>query len=135
MSGPSHETCRLVDIRDRQECIRCGSPLWGASASRHHRHKRSHPFPGLHQASNLVLLCGSGTTGCHGWVHGHERQSRRMGWIVSAYNDHPEDVPIWTRRHGWVRLDDAGAYMEATPPTDLTDDELQENLKGGGFRG
>lgn len=135
MSCPSREVCRLVDIRDRQECVRCGSPLWGVSASRHHRHKRSHPFPGLHHASNLVLLCGSGTMGCHGWVHGHERQSRRMGWIVSAYNDHPENVPIWTRRHGWVLLDDEGSYVKTTGPMDLTDGELRVNLEAGGLNG
>jgi hypothetical protein len=38
---------------------------------------------------NLLVLCGTGTTGCHGWVEVQERDlARRRGlWIGHDYRD------------------------------------------------
>lgn len=77
---------------------------------------RSHKWPGLHEASNLILACGSGDTGCHGWIHAHPREAMSLGYIVSGFNDHPELVPILTAQHGWVLLDDKGGWMRCEPP-------------------
>ena len=109
-SNPSRETCRLVDRRDGERCVRCGATYNWAGFSRHHRHMRSHPFPGLHLPANLIHLCGSGTTGCHGWVHNHPKTAMAYGWIVSGYNDHPETVPVWDAHQGWLLLDNQGGY-------------------------
>jgi hypothetical protein len=61
---------------------------------------------GGHSAANLVLLCGSGTTGCHGRVHQFVRESRADGWIIPALRSpelDPSMVPV--RSHaGWVQL-------------------------------
>lgn len=110
MSQPSRRVCDLVDERDDRRCICCGVSLMGVPASRHHRHMRSHPFPGLHEASNLILLCGSGTTGCHGFIHAHPEFAYAQGWLLHSWEEHPDRVPVNTFAHGWVLLDDRGGW-------------------------
>jgi hypothetical protein len=112
--GPSRTVCDMVDGRDGFRCLRCGAPLNGwDGGSRHHRRPRSHPWPGLHEASNLVDLCGSGTTGCHGWVHAHPAEAYRYGWLVHAWREAAE-VPVLTDRQGWVWLSDDGSARRLT---------------------
>ena len=106
-TNPDKDTRDTVLTRDRWRCTRCGKPLDAGSI--HHRRLRGHKWPGLNQPSNLLTLCGSGTTGCHGWVHAHPAQARELGFIVSAYNDNPASVPVCTWR-GWITLDDTGGY-------------------------
>lgn len=36
----------------------------------------------LHKCANLIALCGSGTTGCHGWVESNRGQSRELGYLI-----------------------------------------------------
>lgn len=83
-SKPTDETRRIVQRRDRYRCAMCdretGSHWSGDSI--HHREPRSHPFDRLHQPENLLQLCGSGTTGCHGWVHAHPARAYRLGYLV-----------------------------------------------------
>lgn len=107
MSAPSKALCRLVDERDGHACVRCGRSLQATSGSRHHRLRRR---DGGHRASILVLLCGSGTTGCHGWVHANPRAARALGYIIPALRSalDPEVVPMWTFAHGWLQLNDRG---------------------------
>lgn len=60
MSQPDERTRRLVQRRDAWKCARCGRDAgthWSGD-SIHHRRPRSHPWPGLHQPANLLLLCG-----------------------------------------------------------------------------
>lgn len=73
-------------------------------------HEKPPPFPGLHSPANLIHLCGSGTTGCHGWVHNHPKTAMEYGWIVSMGEDHPETVPVWDAHRGWLLLDNQGGY-------------------------
>lgn len=103
------DTRMLVLARDRYRCVRCGRPLenhW-SGYSIHHRRFRSHPWPGLNRPSNLICLCGSGTTECHSWVHANRVESERNGWVVSGFNDHPETIPVLVGRE-WMLLDDMG---------------------------
>lgn len=46
--------------------------------------------------SNLLLICGTGTTGCHGWMETQERKvSRGLGFVVEhTYDDH-RPVPVY----------------------------------------
>lgn len=39
---------------------------------------------------NLLDLCGSGTTGCHGWVTEHPALARDYGWSVLSSH-----APLW----------------------------------------
>jgi hypothetical protein len=49
--------------------------------------------------SNGVALCGSGSTGCHGWTESNPTHALALGWRVSRHED-PMLVPWWTR-YGW----------------------------------
>lgn len=95
--APTRATTAAVDIRDNFCCVLCGRAIDGGS--RHHRQLRRH---GDHSPANIVLLCGSGTTGCHGWVHAHPAASYAQGWLVHSWHA-PELVPLPTAgRHGPV---------------------------------
>lgn len=108
MSEPSRATCRLVDERDECSCVRCGRWLQGRPASRHHRKRRSQAARGeVHSPANLILLCGTGTTGCHGWVHAHPVEAREHGWMLRSTDD-PKAVPMLHSLYGWVLLDERG---------------------------
>jgi hypothetical protein len=92
--------------RDQWRCVRCGVFCGSTASSVHHLvlGNRSNNV-----ASNLILLCGSGTTGCHGWVHAHPKKAREGGWIRSRHAQSPADMPVLydqPGRKGWYLLDD-----------------------------
>lgn len=95
-----------------QGCARCGVEIWN-NGSRHHRKLRSRG--GGDEVSNGVLLCGSGTTGCHGWAHAHPAEATRLGFIVPRHAN-PLTWPILHVLYGWVRLHDDGTAEEVAPP-------------------
>lgn len=118
MSNPPKSVTDQVDARDAQRCVKCGRPLVGGS--RHHRQLRSQG--GKHTVENIVLMCGSGTTGCHGFVHAHPAEARDMGWIVPSWEE-PDETPMLTWR-GWVLLTaDGGLRRLDQPLRDGTDGE------------
>ena len=45
-------------------------------------HRRNQSQGGRDDLSNLMLLCGSGTTGCHGYVTEHPNIATWHGWTV-----------------------------------------------------
>jgi len=92
--GPSKKVREKVIYRDRESCRRCGR--WADGGSIHHRRPRGMggtSDPVVNLPANLVLLCGSGTTGCHGWVEANRVQAREDGWLVPMGVD-PADVPV-----------------------------------------
>ncbi|MDB1192052.1 hypothetical protein PL712_05945 [Bifidobacterium breve] len=44
------------------------------------------------------------------WVHTHQREAMDNGWLVSGFNDHPEQVPVLVYGKGLVLLDNMGGY-------------------------
>lgn len=99
----------MVDDRDGRRCVRCGRSLYAVGGSRHHRKLRSQcTRVEKHQVQNLILLCGSGTTGCHGFVHKHPTIAYENGWCVKSFQDQLE-VPVRTW-HGLVYLTTDGKY-------------------------
>lgn len=63
-------------------------------------------------AANGIVLCGSGTTGCHGHVESHRDEARDHGWIVKQHEE-PCDVPV-TRLGFKYRLDEDGSAHRVT---------------------
>lgn len=88
---------QLALARDGVTCVRCGRSVEGRQASLHHRKLRGRKVPPREYdlAENLVLLCGSGTSGCHGWAHHNRREAARTGWVVWSWDD-PAAIPIET---------------------------------------
>lgn len=60
----------------------------------------SHRVPrgqgGTWSGSNGLDLCGSGTTGCHGWVESHPAAATALGWRVQSWRN-PLMVPVFIR--------------------------------------
>lgn len=88
--------------RDMGVCVRCGRNDEGLNL--HHRTPRGMGGtrdPLSASPANLVTLCGSGTTGCHGWVESHRDQAVSEGWIVLRGTD-PSTVPVRINGYLWV---------------------------------
>ena len=59
--------------------------------------------------SNLALLCGTGTTGCHGWITAHPDEAYADGWAVRRNSlDLPSEVPIRLLSGALIALHDDG---------------------------
>ena len=110
-TGPDVATRELVRWRDRDQCRRCGATTWQI----HHRRPRGMGGtrdPLTNGPANLVLLCGSGVTGCHGWVESHRAEARADGWLVSKWAD-PAAIPI-VHNGRTIYLDDRGTATVTT---------------------
>ncbi|GLU91318.1 HNH endonuclease [Agromyces sp. NBRC 114283] len=104
----------LATLRDSDTCQRCRR---AQGTNRDHRKNRSQG--GHTVASNLQLLCGTGTTGCHGWVTSHPADAVADGWAVPGWADWREwparrwvPGPWGALRLAWVLYDDEGAWVE-----------------------
>lgn len=107
----------IVKLRDAGVCVRCRRvhPLFGVN----HDHRRNRSQGGDWSPSNGQLLCGSGTTGCHGYVTEHPREAVADGWAVPGWADWREwPARRWlpasngTLRLGWVLYDDVGGWVQ-----------------------
>ena len=124
-TGPSATTSDIVWARAGGRCEICAGPLAGVLGfSRHHRLPRrmgGSRRPELNAPSNLLVICGSGTTGCHGRIESHRERAYEDGLILRA-DQNPLHVPamladphhpsLWPRL---VWLTDDGTYTEEPP--------------------
>lgn len=107
---------RITTERDSELCVRCRR---APGTNRDHRKNRSQG--GRTTPANLQLLCGSGTTGCHGWVTEHPKEAIEEGWACPGYAE-PADWPArrWMGTHlgalrlGWALYDDRGGITRIT---------------------
>lgn len=102
------ETAELVRARAGGRCERCGARD-SRFMSLHHRKPRGmggSRDPRINSPANLLLLCGSGTTGCHGWVESNRAEARDLGLLVYRAQD-PVQIPVQLR-YGTTRLRDDG---------------------------
>lgn len=108
-TGPTAAQRRTVAERAGYRCELCGQTLgwldgpldgrgitWFAPHSFHHRRPRG--MGGTRRADsnepqNLLLLCGTGTTGCHGRVEANRSASLGLGWLLRQDQD-PAGVPV-----------------------------------------
>lgn len=106
-SGPSAKLRALVEARD-QACVRCGRVVPRDEDSIHHRIPRGRG--GENTAENLLLLCGSGTTGCHGWVESNRAEAYRLGYLVQTGID-PLDMPVLLAGRVWAYASPDGKWV------------------------
>ena len=104
------EAREAVQKRSHGMCERCG----GFGSNIHHRRPRGMGGTSTPEdPTNLVMLCGSGTTGCHGWVESYRAKAWEQGWLVPRRDPRePTDVPVWAlgewcllTAEGWVPFD------------------------------
>jgi hypothetical protein len=78
----------------------------GRADSMHHRVKAGR----LWTASNLLHLCGSGTTGCHGHIEANPAWANEEGlWLMAGEeSDQTAAHMRWGPMRGWFILDDEG---------------------------
>jgi hypothetical protein len=84
-------------------------------SSRHHRQGGSRRAS-THRTGSLLLVCGDGSRGCHGWLEGRERRvARERGWIVDKAVEDPATVPVVLPSGRLVYLSDTSAQYEDVP--------------------
>jgi hypothetical protein len=123
-SGDERRAREVVRGRDDGRCVRCrrhGPANWD--------HRKNASQGGLWAPSNGQLLCGSGTTGCHGWKTSNPAEAIAEGWAVPGWAD-PLVWParrwvatsLGTLKKVWVLYDDRGGFKQ------ITDDEAARRL-------
>lgn len=121
-TGPTQDVRMIIINRADTCCERCGIRLASAMQralgySIHHRRPRGMGGTSRTDANspaNLLLLCGSGTTGCHGWVEANREAALEQGFLVRQGDD-PAAVPVavWaTAPHSRALLTCDGDYQE-----------------------
>lgn len=112
-AGPSPEVVDGVLERENYSCIVCGIGIGpegrGVGWSIHHRIRRSQGVD--HSIQNLILACGSGTTGCHGRIHAEPEAARAGGWMLSGRQE-PLAIPVLIAGERWVYLGADGLYRD-----------------------
>lgn len=113
-----HEVEQLVFYRSRMHCEICGNFLSGVRGmawSLQHRLPRGMGGtrrPEVSAASNLIAVCGNGTTGCHGHLEAHRLLAYDQGRAIRHGRDvNPAEVPVQLI-HGHVLLADDGTWTE-----------------------
>ena len=119
----------LLQVRSGNRCeagtVAClggrGGDLSGVPRDRvsiHHRLPRGRGGSAdtrTNTLSRLMLLCGDGARGCHGWIESNRAAARDAGWLIPGTTDHTaidsEAVRVHLRLRQWVTLfDDAPVY-------------------------
>ncbi|GAA4439670.1 HNH endonuclease [Phytohabitans houttuyneae] len=119
-TGPDAATVEAMRQRDGFQCVRCGGACHGERGrdwSAQHRRARGSggsSRPDTNRLQNLILLCGSATTGCHGWVESHKAEAERHGWVVWQAGD-PLLKPVDHFLHGLVWLTEDGNWSSRRP--------------------
>ncbi|MFB6392578.1 HNH endonuclease [Polymorphospora lycopeni] len=114
VTGPDKATVAAVIARDGG-CVRCGRPVSGQRGvdySIHHRRLRSQG--GDNSLTNLIVLCGDGVRGDHGWAHHNRTAALDLGLIVSGMAD-PAEAPVSHRQLGSVFLLVDGLWLPHVP--------------------
>ena len=81
----------------------------------HHRVKRGQG--GAWCPSNIVAVCGSGTTGCHGWIEHHPDAAEGAGFHVRPWCN-PALTAIRYRMSHWAFLTVKGDVNYVEPPAE-----------------
>ena len=109
--------------------ITCGGvELFGRLYSVHHRRPRG--MGGSRQddtssPSNLLAVCGSGTTGCHGWIESNRAHAIDAGWLLLQTST-PAIEPVLYRDGTAVYLTPDGC-LEAVATTTTTTEGLHHD--------
>jgi hypothetical protein len=121
-----NEAYELATLRDGNTCVRCRR---GTDVTRDHRKGRG--VGGKTVVENLQLLCGTGTTGCHGWKTTHPAEAIEDGYTVPGWAD-PAEYPgkRWMRTSNNVLIATWCLYNPDGTITSISDREAAERRAG-----
>lgn len=124
-TGPSRKVRALVLARDGYACVRCGKGCGPGIAEYSLQHRKARGVGGDNSLPNLILLCGSATTGCHGEVEARgngdpvkRRDDQARGYRLESHQEPGlEPVMYFEREDGpgftaWL-ADDGSLVFEA----------------------
>ena len=125
-----------VVVREDGKCFRCGKQVAIYEDETYHNlpvvkrvdvfsfhHRKPRGMGGSNSLDinifpNLIVLCGTGTTGCHGWVESHREQAYREGLLIHSGLGNPILTPAFSEYRGcWIDLT-TGLIVVDTPETD-----------------
>ncbi|MGW9196082.1 hypothetical protein [Micromonospora chersina] len=118
-TGPDRDVVELVLDRAQYSCELRGCMVGdrrGVDWSIHHRLPRrmgGTKRPEVNQPQSLLVVCGSGTTGCHGWLEARRTEAYDLGLLLHA-GDNPSEVPVGLAV-GLVWLSPDGRYLHEAP--------------------
>ena len=125
-TGPDDDTVITILMRSMRDghttCEICNVPISGGERGRdwsvQHRVPRGMGgtrSEAVNAVPSLLILCGSGTTGCHGRVESDRAEAYANGWLVSRYSD-AATVPVTIDRGSRVvYLGSDGKYHDNPP--------------------
>lgn len=94
MTGPTAAVLKIVKERDGGKCLRCGRP----STNTQHRIGRGmggSRRPEVNSPAALASICGSGATGCHGYITQHPTEAYATGWAIRrSSTTPPSQIPL-----------------------------------------
>lgn len=119
-TGPTDEIVEAALERAGFSCMICDHMLGDRRGTdwcvqhRRPRGKGGTRWPGVNLLSNLGILCGSATTGCHGEVESRRADALDDGWLVKWPGD-PATISLLLHRERWVYLTNDGHYSDNPP--------------------
>jgi 5-methylcytosine-specific restriction endonuclease McrA len=118
-TGPSRSVRALVMCRDGYACVRCGQSTIGRPHSIQHRCARQSGGTSdlkANSPANLILLCGSATTMCHGEVTANEDpHDLAAGYRLESWQDPERESVLYVSEYGsgqaaWLLPDGSLAF-------------------------
>lgn len=97
--------------------------ICGVHGANNAHHRRNQSQGGRDTLANLLLLCGSGCTGCHGRVTLHPSWATENCYTIQGLldGDAPETVPVLIRGERCL-LEDNGSVVVIPPVTAVCPD-------------
>jgi hypothetical protein len=89
--------------------VRIPGVCFGRAGNWHHRRSAGR----IWTPSNGLHLCGSGSTGCHGWITEHPAEARERGWALLSGQSSRLEPAVITAKGQWCYLTENGRYVPA----------------------
>jgi hypothetical protein len=126
-AAPSPSVRADVVRRDGIRCRWCGGPVRLVFGEYSLQHRRARGMggtvrPEANMAGNLVLVHGTGTTGCHGEIESNPIIAEERGFRVAQGND-PASIPLLVKDNPMfgalvqVWIDNEGGATRTPPKT------------------
>jgi hypothetical protein len=121
-TGPGKVTRRLVLERDGYQCVRCGRPAGPGIGIYSIQHRVARGVGGGNSPANLIVLCGTATTLCHGEVEAkRDPHDLEAGYRLESSQDPGAEAVMLASEHGsgvTKYLTEAGTYSDYPPGGD-----------------